>query len=90
MVAVWPQTAVTMTARTGGVIAMVAMVVRRRLSSVLMAAVFTMRIALLPGQLVQLLFALASLDMPGTSIAMAMVSAANKRGRLIVHFRRKG
>jgi hypothetical protein len=66
MVAVSPQTAATMTARTGGGIATVETGVRRRLSSVLMAAVFIMRIALLPGQPVQLLFALASRDTRGT------------------------
>lgn len=75
--AAWPLMDAIMTAKTGGVIAMGAMGVHRLLSSVLMAAVFIMRIVQLHVRPVQLLFALASQDMRGIWIATVMVSVAN-------------
>jgi len=77
MVAAWPQTAVTMTARMGGVIAMVAMEVRSRLSSALMAAVFIMRIVLLPELQVQRPFVQVSRDMRDIWTATVMALDAN-------------
>jgi len=55
-----------MTARMVDDIAAVVTEVRSNLSSVLMEVVFILRIALLPGQPVQHLFALASRDTRGT------------------------
>ena len=66
--------------KNGGDIATVATEVHSRRCNALMAAVFIMRIALLPGQPVQLLFALASRDMLDIWIVTAMASAANEAG----------
>lgn len=84
--AAWQLMDAIMTARTGGVIATGATGVHRPLSSEHMAAMFIMRIAMLPGRPVQLLFALASQDMRGIWIATATASVANKESRSISQF----
>ena len=77
MAVVLQLTVAIMTARTAGVIVIVAAAVHRHLCNALMAAGFITRIALRPGQPVQLLSALANLDTRDIWTATAMVSAAN-------------